>query len=226
MSPLRQTAAVVAKDVLVELRAPVRVSGLFFYGFVLLLIAGFTSNTSDVMRQQAGGVLWLGMLLASTRSFDQSYAAEMEQGALEGMMLWPVHPLALYYGKAVANAFVLMLVGCALLPLAIVMFQVNVRGDVGALLATVVLGCMGLSAPGTLLAHITSQARGSSVLLPLLLFPTVVPTVIPAARATTLVMEGDPMGGQVAAWLAVLAVMVGTHWTLSGLLFAKALEEG
>jgi heme exporter protein B len=225
MSWIRQLGAVLAKDVLVELRSPTRVSGLFFYGLALLLLVAFASNTTDIMRKQAGGILWIGMLLASTRSFDQSFGAEFEEGAMEGLMLWPVHPVALYYGKAISNSLVLAVVAAALVPLVIALYDVSIRGDIAALGLTLLLGCTALAAPGTLLALITAQARGASVLLPLLLFPTVVPAVLAASRATTLIVEGDPMG-QTSAWLWVLAAINLLHWSVSGMLFAKALEDG
>lgn len=225
MNWFSQVGNVVVKDVLVELRSPVRVSGLFFYGLALLLMVAFASNTTDVMRKQAGGVLWIGMLLASTRSFDQSFAAELEEGAMEGLVLWPVHPVALYYGKAVANSLVLAVVAAALLPLVVALYDVQIDLAAHLVAANLVLGCTALAAPGTLLALITSQARGASVLLPLLLFPTVVPAVLAASRATTLAMEGDPMG-QTMAWLWILAAINLLHWSVSGILFAKAVEDG
>jgi heme exporter protein B len=225
MNAPRQVAGVLMKDMLVELRSPVRVSGLFFYAFALLLMVAFASNTTDIMRKQAGGILWIGMLLASTRSFDQSFGAELEEGALEGLVLWPVSPIALYYGKALANAVVLAVVATGLLPLVIALYDVNVRGDPAVLGLTLLLGAGALAAPGTLLAAITGQARGASVLLPLLLFPTVVPAVLAASRATTLVMEGDPMG-QSPAWLWVLGALNLLHWTVGGLLFRWVVEDG
>jgi len=225
MSWFRQLWAVIAKDVLVELRSPTRVSGLFFYGLALLLLVAFASNTTDIMRKQAGGILWIGMLLASTRSFDQSFGAEFEEGAMEGLVLWPVHPVALYYGKAISNSFILVVVAAALMPLLVALYDVSIRGDIGALALNLLLGCTALAAPGTLLALITTQARGASVLFPLLLFPTVVPAVLAASRATTLIIEGDPMG-EVGAWLWVLAAINLLHWSISGVLFAKAVEDG
>jgi len=220
----RQIGAVVLKDLLVELRSPTRLSSLFFYAFALLLMVAFASSTTDVMRRQAGGVLWIGLLLASTRSFDQSFQAEHDEGALEGLVLWPVRPVALYYGKALANALSVSVVALALLPLLIALYDVNMRGDVGQLVLGVVLGAGALAAPGTLLAGITSQARGASALLPLLLFPTVVPAVLAASRVTTLVMEGDPMG-QASAWLGVVGALNLIHWTASGLLFRWVVED-
>lgn len=222
---IRQTIAVAMKDLLVELRTPVRTSGLFFYGLSLLLLVAFASNTTDVMRQQAGGMLWLGMLLASTRSLDQSFGTELDEGALEGMVLWPVRPLAIYYGKALANAIVLSVVATALLPLVIALYDVSIKGSLVHLAGAIVLGSGALAAPGTLLAAITTQARGTSVLLPLLMFPTVIPAVLAASRVTTLVMEGDPMG-QATAWLSILVAINAIHWLGSGLLFGRVVEDG
>ncbi len=225
MTLFTRILAVLRKDLLIELRSPTRISGLFFYAFALLLMVAFASNTTDVMRRQAGGILWIGILLASTRSFDQSYSSELEEGALEGMVLWPVSPGALYYGKALANTLILAVVAVALLPLLIALYDVEIRGDGWLLALTLVLGGGSLAAPGTLLGAITGQARGASVLLPLLLFPTVVPAVLAAARATTLVMEGDPMG-QGPAWVWVLGALNLIHWTVGGLLFRWVVEDG
>ena len=112
----------------------------------------------------------------------------------------------------------------ALLPLLIALYDVTVRGQPGQLFVAVGLGAAALAAPGTLLAGITSQARRAAALLPLLLFPTVVPAVLAASRATTLVIEGDPME-QVPAWLAVLGALNLVHWTASGLLFRWVVED-
>ncbi len=224
MTGLVQVGAVLRKDLLVEWRSPVRLSGLFFFGLALLLMVAFSASATDLLERQAGGMLWLGLLLASTRSFDQSFAAEFEHGAMEGMVLLPVHPAAIFYGKALANAVVLAAVAVALLPLVVGLYDVTIRGETSQLLLGLVLGCAGLAAPGTLLTLITAQARGASVLLPLLLFPTVVPTVLAAARVTTLSMEGDPMG-QAPAWLTILAAITLVHWSVAGVLFAVAVED-
>lgn len=221
---LRQILAILRKELLIEWRERARISGIFFFALALLLMVAFASPSEGGLRHQAGGTLWIGLLLASTRSLDQSYAVEMEHGAMEGLVLWPVDARAIYYGKALANTLVLTLVAVALLPLLIAVYDAPVRGDVGVLLSIVVLGCAALAAPGTLYGLITAQARGSSVLLPLLLFPLVVPALMGAARGTSVVMEGDPMG-QSGGWLALLTAFNALHWSLSGLLYGRLLED-
>jgi heme exporter protein B len=198
---------------------------VFFFAFAVILMVAFASPSEGILRQQAGGTLWVGMLLASTRSLDQSWSVDMEHGALEGMVGWPVDSAALFYGKAAANTVLLTLVSVALTPLLIAMYDAPVRGSLVDLLAFMVLGAGALAAPGTLYGLITAKARGSSVLLPLLLFPLVVPALLAAAKGTTLVFEGDPMG-QSGAWLALLGAFNALHWSLSGLLFGRILEDG
>jgi heme exporter protein B len=96
--------------------------------------------------------------------------------------------------------------------------------NAGALLGIILLGSAGLSAPGTLYAAMTSQARAKQTLLPLLLFPLVVPVLLSAVKATSLVILGDPMG-QVRAWSLLLACFDLIYWSLCGLLFGHVVED-
>jgi heme exporter protein B len=220
----RQIAAMLLKELLTEWRMRSRVSGIFWFAFAVVLMVAFATPESAILSRIAGGTLWLGLLLASTRSLDQSYAVEHEHGAMEGLLLWPVDPIAIYYGKALANTLVLVGVAFGILPLLVAIFGAEVRGSPLALVQIVVLGCAALAAPGTLYGLITSQARGSSVLLPLLLFPLVVPALLAASNATTKVFEGDPMN-QVPSWIALLFAFDVIHWSLSGVLYGRILED-
>lgn len=222
---IRQIGGVLAKELLVEWRSPARLSGLFFFSLALLLMVAFASPSEAALRHQAGGTLWIGLLLASTRSMDQSWASETEHDAAEGLMLWPVDPRSLFYGKAIANTLILLAVATALFPLLIGLYQVEVHADPARMAAVLVLGCAALAAPGTIYGLIVARARGSSVLLPLLLFPLVVPAILASSRCTTVLMEGDPML-QGDSWLALLVAFNAIHWSLSGLLFGRVLEDG
>jgi heme exporter protein B len=93
-----------------------------------------------------------------------------------------------------------------------------------ALLGVIALGAAGLAAPGTLYAAMAQQARSRQTLLPLLLFPLVVPVLIAAVKATSLLMLGDPMG-QVRSWTLLLAAFDAIHWSLCGLLFGRVVED-
>lgn len=226
MSVIRQSIAVARKDLLIEWRSPSRVSGILFFALALLLMVAFTTDASAAtLRKQAGGALWLGMLLASTRSLDLSYAIETEEDALEGLVLWPVDPRAMFFGKAIANTTILFLVASALTPLAIAIFDAPIYGSVTHYVAFLALGSAALAAPGTLYALLTARARSASVLLPVLLFPLVVPALIAASRGTSLAMEGDLMN-QAPSWLKLLFLFNAVHWSLDALLYGRIVEDG
>ena len=70
----------------------------------------------------------------------------------------------------------------------------------------------------------SASARSRQTLLPLLLFPLVVPVLISAVKATSLLMLGDPMG-QVRSWTLLLAAFDAIHWSLCGLLFGRVVED-
>ena len=70
----------------------------------------------------------------------------------------------------------------------------------------------------------TSQTRARQTLLPLLLFPLVVPVLLAAVKATSLHILGDPMG-QARAWTLLLATFDVVHWSLCGLLFGRVVED-
>lgn len=220
----RQTMAVLRKELLVEWRMRSRISGIFWFALALTLMVAFANPASNVLREIGGGTLWIAILLASTRSLDQSYAVEHENGAMEGLQLWPVDPVAIFYGKALANTLVLLLVAVAILPATFALFEPRTTGDPVQLAAVIVLGCAAIAAPGTLLGLITSQARGSSVLLPLLLFPLVVPALLAASSATARLFERDPMG-QAPSWIGVLVVINVVHWSVSAVLYGRIFDD-
>ena len=221
---IRQTLMVLHKELLIEWRDRSRVAGIFFFALAVMVMVAFSMPQSTLLPKIAGGAIWLGLMLASTRSLDQSYGIELEHGAMEGLMLWPVDPVAIYYGKALANTIILVAVALVLTPLLIALYDVDMRGSPLMLVLALFLGCAALAAPGTLYGLITSQARGSSVLLPLLLFPLVVPAIMAAANATAKILEGDPMG-QAPAWLMMLAAFDITHWSVMSIVYGRTLES-
>jgi heme exporter protein B len=216
--------AALRKDLLLQWRTRAQLVAVFVFGASALLLFSFAVGpNAGVLRQHAAGFLWLGLLLASTLALADSFESEMAQRALEGLLLLPADPRALYYAKAVANVLQLTLLGVALVPVMVVLYDAG-TARVGALVVVVALGAAGLSAPGTLYAAMTAQARARNTLLPLLLFPLVVPALLAAVKATSLLILGDPMG-QLRAWTLLLVAFDAVYWSLCGLLFERVVED-
>lgn len=216
--------AVLQKDLLLTWRSRARAVAVFAFGATALLLFSFASGPdTSVLRKSAGGFLWLALLLSSTLSLSESFQAEMEQRALEGLLLLPADARHLYFGKALANWLQLAALGIALVPVLVVLYDAS-PGRPLALAGVILLGTAGLSAPGTLHAALAAQVRAREVLLPLLLLPLVVPVLLAAVKATSLVMYGDPMG-QLGSWTMLLVAFNAIFWPLCGLLFSRVVDE-
>lgn len=216
--------AVLRKELLLHWRTRAQFAAIFVFGASALLLFSFAVGPdSAALRQHAAGFLWLGLLLASTLTLAESFQNEMENRALEAMLLLPVRPAVLFYGKAISNWVQLTLLGIGLVPLMVVLYDAGTE-RIPALLGIILLGTAGLSAPGTLYAAMTAQSRARQTLLPLLLFPLVVPVLLAATRASSLLVTGDPMG-QVRSWATLLACFCAIHWSLCGLFFGRVVED-
>jgi heme exporter protein B len=222
---VRQCALVVRKELLHLWRGRARLVATAAFAFANLVVFSFAGGLqSEAMRTNAGGFLWVGILLASTLALGESFRVEVQNNALEALLLLPVHPAALFVGKAVGNLVLLTLVGWMMVPFSIVLFDATPIGGVARLLVTVPLGAAAISAPGTMHAALCSRARARDVLLPLLLLPLVLPGLVAAVQATQLCFSGDGMGDY-PSWIAVLTMFAAVQWGLGGLLFAYVVEE-
>jgi len=216
--------AALRKEFLLQWRTRAQFMAVFVFGASALLLFSFAVGpNAEILRQFSAGFLWLGLLLSSTLTLAESFHAEMENRAIEGLLLLPADPRALYYGKAIANWLQLVLLGGALVPVMVILYDAGTM-KLGSLLLIIALGTAGLSAPGTLYAAMTAQVRSKQTLLPLLLFPLIVPALLASVKATSLVILGDPMG-QSSAWIKLLVAFDAIYWSLCGLLFGKVVED-
>jgi heme exporter protein B len=216
--------AALRKELLLQWRTRGQFVAVFVFGAAALLLFSFAIGPNAVaLRTFSAGFLWLGLLLSSTLTLSESFHAEMENRALEGLLLLPSDPRALYYAKAIANWLQLAILGIALVPVMVVLYDAGTT-DILRLLLVIVLGTAGLSAPGTLYAAMTAQLRAKQTLLPLLLFPLIVPALLASVKATSYVILGDPMG-QARSWLGLLAAFDLIYWSLCGILYERVIED-
>lgn len=222
---LPQTLAVLRKDLLLEWRGRSRFLSVFLFGAVTVLLFSFAMPNFEVLKQAAAGCLILGLLLSSTLGLAESFRHEQSDSALEGLILLPIDPVALYYGKAVGNTLFLFALAPVLIPFAVALYQVDLGGaGVLKLVGLWMVTAAGLSAPGTLYSGMTSRLRSQDVLLPLLLFPLVIPVLLAAAKSASLIVLGDPMS-ELSAWLLFLLAFDLIYWSLCGILFPMLSQE-
>ncbi len=201
----RRVRAIAWKDLTTERRSKAGFNGVVALGVTILLLFGFALGPDTAaLRSAAAGALWLAVLFAGVLAFNRSYQVELETGALEPLLLYPGARWTIFSGKLLANlAFVgLMLV--IVVVVGIVLFQVAVPRAWPALAGVLALGAVGICTLGTFYASMASRSRAREVLLPLLLFPMLVPALLAAMQASKALLAGDLMH-EAGAWVKLLA---------------------
>jgi len=206
MTLLRQTLRLVWKDVLVEFRRKELVYASAFFAGVVLLVFSFAflgggRPTLDV----AAGVLWVTVALTGTLGIGRAFEREREGDTFRALLLSPLPRGAIYLGKLVSLCLLMALVvlvaafGVALL------FGAPIFDHAGPIFLLLILGTVGFSAIASLFAASLGRARSRELLLPLLVYPLVVPVLIAGVRGTAGLLTGeDP--ALPAFWLRFLVV--------------------
>lgn len=218
MEFVTRAAAIAWKDLLVEARARETVAGALVFAFLVLVIFSFAFNPAEHdLRPLFAGLLWLAYFFAGTLALHRSFAGERAEETLHGLLLLPGDRSAVFFGKFLGNLAFLAAFELVLTPAFFALLAVPPRG--GWLLpVTLLLGTAGFAAAGTWLAALTAHSRAGEVLLPVLLFPLLVPVVIGAVRATAALLAGE--AGPALFWLRFLAA-----WDLLFLALPLALFE-
>lgn len=221
---MRNAWRLVAKDALVEARGAERLPTLALFAGVVLLTLQFSLPPGSRSRPLvAAGFLWATVVFAALLELRRSFETERRDGTLDGLRAAPIDPLAIFGAKVTSSLVVLVALELVLVPLAVVFFSGRASGVLPAL-GVALLGTVGLLCWGTLFAVVAGESRSAEVLLPVLLFPLLVPQTIGCVRLLALYLAGarlaDPATGFVL--LASFDVLsIGT----SLLLFEYALDE-
>ena len=196
---LRVTVAVARKDLRTELRSREMLPALGQFAVLALLVANFAFDVQTGGARVAPGVLWLTVTFAGLVAFGRAFAAERDQSSLEPMLLTPANRAAIFGGKALAAAALLIACEVVLVPALGVLFDTPVLSF--DLAATLVLATIGMAAVGCLFAALAAQTRARDLLLPVLALPLWVPFVVVGGRAVQAALGG---GGDANGALALL----------------------
>jgi heme exporter protein B len=202
---LQRARAVAAKDLKAEWRTRANFNAVTFFGALMLLLFGFALGPdAETLRRAAPGIIWLTVLFSGVLAFNRSYQIELDNDALETLLAYPGDRRTIFLGKLAANLTFVLLVELIIVPLTAILYGLALARPFLGFATVLMLGTFGFVTLGTFYAALSSRSRAREVLLPLLLFPMLVPLLIAAAQATSALLGGDPMG-DARTWAGVLA---------------------
>jgi heme exporter protein B len=220
---LRSIGAIVWKDLIAELRSRELLGAMMVFALLVILIFNFALELDIRTRESVtSGVLWVTFAFAGTLGLNRSMAVEKDRGCLDGLLLVPVDRSAIYFAKVIGNLLFMFIVEAIVLPLYSVLYNTNLFQP--GLLVVIVLGSIGYVAVGTLLSSMAVHARTRDVLLPILLFPVVLPVLISAVKASNGFLQGFEMA-EIWPWLNLLIVYGVVFIAVAFMVFDYVVEE-
>lgn len=220
-----RACAVAWKDLTVEWRARANFNAVVALAVVMLLLFGFALGPeTESLRVAAAGILWLTILFSGVLSFNRSYQMELENGALEALLLYPGSRKALFVGKLATNLVFVLLVEVLLVPLAAILYGLSLLQALPGLALVLLLGTFGFVVLGTFYAAMASRVQAREVLLPLLLFPMLVPLLVASVAATAAILAGDAMG-DAGSWIRLLIIFDVIFGIAALFAFEHVIEE-
>jgi len=234
-SLLGQAWRIAWKDLRVELRSLEIVTTMVFFGVLLVVIFAFTfpQNQPEVARNAGPGLLWIALGFTGTIALGRAFDRERENDTLRALMLTPVPRLAIFLGKALAMTILELAVAVVCTPLIALFLDVPLFSYFGALALVIFLGCLGFALVGTVFAATLLKVRSRDVLLPIILYPLLIPMLSVAARVTKMLLGSVSSTGkaippdfdQVWSWMSFLGIYDAVFLVLSMWIFEALVIE-
>jgi heme exporter protein B len=224
---LKEFLYVAWKDLLMEFRTKQMLNSMVI--FSLLVIVIFNYSFSNIlfnieMSDIAPGILWISFTFAGMLGLSRSFASEKEDGCLDALRLCPIDPSAIYLGKVISNLVIMFIIELIIVPLFIVLFNfTDIQGLLG-LSVIILLGTIGFILVGTLFSALTVSMRTREILLPVILFPIIIPLIMSAVMATQNVLSTGELSAA-SAEVRMLIVYDVVFFIASQLVFEYVIED-
>jgi heme exporter protein B len=225
MKLLRDTYLVLRKDLVLQLRRRDILLTMFFFGTLLLFVFHLAFDlVPDRVAEMAPGLLWLAFLFTGTLGLAQLFGAERENQCLDALLLSPVDRGALFLAKVCLNFTLMLLVELVTIPLFWILFNLQTWNLVPRIFLISLLGTVGFCVLGTVMSALTLRARARELLLPLVLFPLMIPVILATIQCLGAVLRAGEIGDAL-PWLRLLIGFDVIFLTFGVLVFDWVIEN-
>jgi heme exporter protein B len=191
---MAQAFSVLQKDLLIESRTgEVVVTSGFFALLVVVLASMSFSKAQANPHVVASGVIWLSVAFAAVLALGKTWQREREEGALDGLLVAPLSRSAIFMGKALGVFLFLIAIEAVVIPLAALLFALDLTEVGPGLLLIALATTPGVAASGTLFGSMTVRTQARDLMLATVLFPLLAPTLLAAVAGSRELLDGAPL---------------------------------
>ncbi|HMF79279.1 MAG TPA: heme exporter protein CcmB [Bryobacteraceae bacterium] len=204
---LRQALSVARKDLSIELRTKESLNASIAFAISILLLFSFAFDAvlQDTVNF-AAGLLWLVVAFAGALVFNRGFARELPNECLDALLASPLSAASLVIGKALANLAMLLVVELVSLVVFGIFFNVHWTTHPLFLAILFLLATWGISLLGAVFGALTVNLRLRELMLPVIIYPVLVPLLIAAIEITNTLLSIQPVGATEFAWGKMLVV--------------------
>jgi len=222
---LNKVWAIIRKDVITEMRTKELFTSMITFSLLVTVIFSFAFGFSTgLVRLAVPAMLWITFTFAGVLGLSRSFALEKEGNAVLGLLLTPTDRSLIYFGKMISNTFFVFIVGIIIVPMFVLFFNLDFPGTLLPLIPVIFLGSLGFVSVGTLFSAMAVNTRLREVLLPILLFPIIIPLIVSAVKLSGLVLDGKPLSEGASA-LQLLVVFDIIFIAACAVVFEYVIEE-
>jgi heme exporter protein B len=223
---VRQTIALLRKDLVTEWRTRETAITLLFFALLLVIIFAFSLWVDETISAAVSpAVIWIALAFTGTLAIDRSFAQEQEGDTLTALVLVPGASRALFIAKTMMNIGYMLLVEMMVVPLVILILSAPMPADgIPALICGLVAGTVGFAAVGTVFSAMLVTVRRRGVLLPIILYPITIPLLIMGVESAQVLMQNFPLE-QSWAWIKVMVAVDVLYLLGGGWLFGHITED-
>jgi heme exporter protein B len=207
VTSLRQALSVARKDLAIEFRTKESLNAAAAFSVVILLLFSFAFDPdAEETRAMSGGLLWLCFAFAGALIFNRGFSRELPNECLDALLASPLSAGSLVVGKAMTSAVLLILVEGV--SLCVFGFFYNVRWWHNSLqlVGACLLATWGVSIVGSVFGALTVNLRLRELMLPVVIYPLLIPLLIAAIELTNSAVTNQPIGEAGYLWTRVLIV--------------------
>jgi heme exporter protein B len=216
---------VLGKDLTIEFRTGEVLTTSGFFALLVVMMASMSFHGGPwQQRVVAAGVIWLSVAFAAVLALGRSWQREREEHALDGLLAAPLFRSAIFSGKALGLELFLLVVFLVVLPVTAMFCSVDLADRGPGLLVVGLVATPGVAATGTLFGALTVRTRARDLLLAIVLFPLLAPTLLAAVVATRELLGGAPLA-EIAEYLGLMGVF-DVVFVFSGVALFGGLVEG
>lgn len=216
--------AMVAKDARLEWRSKETIAAMCLVAVLVLLVFVFALDPARAHGPDtAVGVLWAAMVFGAAIGLGRTFGREREDGRLAAMMLAPVDRSAIFVAKWIGFVILLLVMAAVVLPVFRGFFDVPLNGALWRWTLLVALVAMGIAGAGVCLAAVTALTRAPDILLPVVLFPLLVPLLLGAVSVSADLMASGRWD-ETGHWLRLMAAYDILFLAAPTLLFEYVVE--